>query len=73
MSVGAALRRERAAEQPQGFLSATDIVGAAAQPFRDARPLLPQARALSGRCTMPGSYPACGWRTPTHCHTRPAP
>ncbi|CAI3796982.1 hypothetical protein GLGCALEP_01688 [Pseudomonas sp. MM221] len=42
--VGAASRRERVAKQPQGFSSATDPAGAAAQPFRGTRPLLHKNR-----------------------------
>ncbi|AHC85770.1 hypothetical protein X970_15295 [Pseudomonas monteilii SB3101] len=38
--VGAALCRERAAQQPQGFSADAQIAGAALQPFRDTRPLL---------------------------------
>ncbi|OWQ35011.1 hypothetical protein CC207_16310 [Pseudomonas sp. DrBHI1] len=37
--MGAALRRERAAEQPQDSSVDAKIAGAALQPFRDARPL----------------------------------
>ncbi|WP_252091830.1 sigma-54-dependent Fis family transcriptional regulator [Pseudomonas sp. MWU13-3659] len=39
-SVGAALRRERAAERPQDSSSAAESAGPAAQPIRDTRPLL---------------------------------
>ncbi|SPO53914.1 protein of unknown function [Pseudomonas sp. JV551A1] len=38
-SVGAALRRERAAKRPQTIKADAEIAGAALQPFRDARPL----------------------------------
>ncbi|MFK3819443.1 sigma-54-dependent Fis family transcriptional regulator [Pseudomonas sp. NPDC089407] len=41
--VGAALCRERAAERPQCLSRAAQIAGAAAQPDRDARPLLQDA------------------------------
>ncbi|PIK80586.1 hypothetical protein CQW31_02620 [Pseudomonas sp. 382] len=37
---GAALCRERAAEQPQQLLGKRQHRGAATQPFRDTRPLL---------------------------------
>ena len=48
--VGAALCRERAAQQPQGFSADAQIAGAAVQPFRDTRPLLHGfASAWSGR------------------------
>ncbi|NWL49114.1 hypothetical protein DM819_25405 [Pseudomonas hunanensis] len=40
--MGAALRRERAAQQPRGFSVDANNAGAASRPFRDARPL-PQA------------------------------
>ncbi|QKK98680.1 hypothetical protein GEV38_23130 [Pseudomonas sp. 13159349] len=39
ISVGAALCRERAATRPQDFSSDAQIAGAAAQPYRDTRPL----------------------------------
>ncbi|PJI71776.1 hypothetical protein CXG50_03700 [Pseudomonas plecoglossicida] len=38
--VGAALCRDRAAKQPQGFSTDAQIAGAALQPYRDTRPLL---------------------------------
>ncbi|PYC19454.1 hypothetical protein DMX06_15740 [Pseudomonas mosselii] len=38
--VGAALCRERAAKRPQNSGVFVKIAGAAAQPFRDTRPLL---------------------------------
>ncbi|PYC27917.1 hypothetical protein DMX06_03175 [Pseudomonas mosselii] len=48
--VGAALRRERAAQQPQDFSIDAKIAGAALQPFRDTRPL------LQGSCKQEKSY-----------------
>ena len=47
--VGAALCRERAARRPQDFGFTADMAGAAAQPFRDTRPLLHGQRQL-GDC-----------------------
>ncbi|ORL64337.1 hypothetical protein B7H17_12085 [Pseudomonas putida] len=46
--VGAALCRERAAKQPQGFGVAIDLAGAAIQPFRGTRPLLQAGVRLLG-------------------------
>ncbi|TFF37844.1 hypothetical protein E3U47_17295 [Pseudomonas sp. RIT623] len=43
-SVGAALCRERAAQQPPDLPSDTENAGAALRPFRDTRPLLQGTR-----------------------------
>ena len=53
--VGAALCRERAAKQPQGFGANAQIAGAAAQPFRDTRPLL-QLTALTGQAIQGSAH-----------------
>ncbi|UPK88263.1 hypothetical protein E5221_26345 [Pseudomonas sp. A2] len=50
--VGAALCRERAAQQPRDICLNAEIAGAAAQPFRDTRPLLQRVMLLSCRRHM---------------------
>ncbi|MCY1464716.1 hypothetical protein D9M71_827780 [compost metagenome] len=40
--------RERAAKRPQDFSADANIAGAAAQPFRDTRPLLQRPRWPTG-------------------------
>ncbi|UPK86906.1 hypothetical protein E5221_18815 [Pseudomonas sp. A2] len=52
--VGAALCRERAAKQPQGFSTDAHIAGAALQPFRDTRPLL-HGTAQGRKCSTNSS------------------